>query len=63
MAARCRRAARSRPDADRGAIIAVGPAGAVSRETQAIVRVDAIVSRDGREPLRDAVTRVLGASR
>jgi hypothetical protein len=47
----------------RGAIIAVGPAGAVSRETQAIVRVDAIVSRDGREPLRDVVTRVLGASR
>ncbi|TMQ16030.1 MAG: hypothetical protein E6J90_06820 [Deltaproteobacteria bacterium] len=45
----------------RGSIIAIAAPGAVSRETVAIVRIDAIVSPDGREPLRDAVTRVLGA--
>jgi hypothetical protein len=42
----------------RGAIIAVAAPGVVARETQAIVRIDAIVGPSGRA-LRDAVTRVL----
>jgi hypothetical protein len=45
----------------RGPIIAVGPPGVVSAQTQAIVRIDAVVSPDRGEPLRDVVTRVLRA--
>jgi hypothetical protein len=45
----------------RGSIIAVAPPGVVSRKTQAIVRIDAIVNPDGGELLRDAVARALGA--
>jgi hypothetical protein len=48
----------------RGPIIAVAAPGTVPRETQAIVRIDTVVSPEGHGgagPLRDAVARLLGA--
>jgi hypothetical protein len=47
----------------RGPIIAVAAPGAVSRETQAVIRVDAVVSpedRAGDRPLREVAARLLG---
>jgi hypothetical protein len=44
----------------RGPIVAVAAGRAVSRTTQAIVRIAAIVSPEGTGALREAVNRVLG---
>jgi hypothetical protein len=43
----------------RGPIIAIAPPGTVSRQTQAVVWIDAIVHPGAGEPLRDVVARLL----
>lgn len=45
----------------RGPIVAVAAPGVVSPQTQAVVRIDAIVAPDGSAPLHEIVARLIGA--